>query len=110
MPQSCPYCKAWLPEVKDATCLRCGVNVNAPPANVTEVPGRMTVAANSAEHVAVAIVLLLVIVGFVFAFVQSLDKKNTALSVVFGLVILGCGAALFVVLRQLLGWLRVRSR
>lgn len=106
MPQSCPYCKTWIPEVKEATCPKCGVDLNNAPKNVTEVPSRMAVAGNSAQHVVVAIALLLVTAGFVSAFVRSLDEKNTALSVVFGLVILGCDVVLFVVIRQLIGWLR----
>src|SRR5262245_44379833 len=110
MPQTCPYCKVWLPEVKDAICPHCGVDLNNPQRNVTEVHDILTVVGNSAKHIAVAIVLLLIIAGFVFAFVQSLDEKNTVLSVVFGLVILGCGTLLFVVVQQLIGWLRVRSR
>ena len=110
MSQSCPSCKAWLPDVADGTCPQCGVDLNDPPKNVTEVPDKMTVAGNIAKHVAVAIVLLLVMAGFVSALVQSLEEKNTPLSVVLGLVILGCGAALFVVIRQLIGWLRARSR
>jgi hypothetical protein len=110
MPLCCPHCNTWLPEVEDATCPQCGGGLSDPPKNVAQVPDKMTVAGNSAEHVAVAIVLLLVIAGSVFAFVQALDEKDTALLVVFGLVILGCGAVLVVVVRQLIGWLRARSR
>src|SRR4051812_35105061 len=103
MQQSCPFCKAWLPAVASANCPQCGVDLNNAPANVTEVPDKATVASNSAEHVAVASVLLLVMVGMGFAFVQAIEDKNTALSVVFAVVMLGCGGVLFVVIRQLIG-------
>jgi hypothetical protein len=84
------------------------VDLSNPPKNVTEVPGKAEVAGNSAEHVTVALALLLVMVGMGFAFVQAVEDKNTALAVVFAVVILGCGSVLVVVIRQLLGWLRVR--
>lgn len=82
--------------------------MNNAPANVTEVPDKATVAGNSAEHVTVALALLLVMAGMGFALVQAIEDKNTALSVVFAVVILACVAALSVVIRQLMGWLRAR--
>jgi hypothetical protein len=108
MAQTCPHCKAWLPEVVDPTCPRCGVDLNAPPANVTEVPGKVALIGASVEYGAYSLVLVLVIAGFVYALVQSIGEKDAALSVVFGLVILGCGAVLYTTVRNLVICLRGR--
>ncbi|MBN9119411.1 MAG: hypothetical protein J0I06_09670 [Planctomycetes bacterium] len=80
-----------------------------PPKNVTEVPDKMAVAGNSAEHVSVALGLVLVMVGVGYAFVQSLADGEPTLLVVFALVFLGCGAVLYVTARNLRGWLRSRT-
>lgn len=71
-------------------------------------PDKATVVGNSAEHVAIAVVLLLVMVGMGYAFIQSLAEKETALSVVFVVVFLGCGVVLYGTVKNLIGWLRAR--
>ena len=108
MPQSCPHCKAWLPEVAEATCPRCGVNLDAAPPNVTEVPGKIALVGASIKYGVISLVLLLVLAGFVYALVQSFDERDTAVSVVFGVVIIGCVAALYTTVKNLVLCLRGR--
>ena len=108
MPRSCPHCKSWLP-TDEAACPNCRQELNATPAKSSaEVPDKETVVGNSLEHATIALALLLVMAGMGYAFVQSLGENETALSVVFGSVFLGCGAVLYGTVRNLIGWLRAR--
>jgi hypothetical protein len=108
MPQSCPYCKAWLTTVSGADCPQCGVNLSAPPPNATEVPSKVEVAGYVVAQGARALALLLVIAGFAYALVGALAEENTALSVVCLFVILGCGALLYITTKRLVAVLRSR--
>ena len=108
MAQSCPNCKEWLPTVRDEFCPRCRANLSDRPANTAEVPDKMTVAGNSFEHAATALVLLLVMAGMGYGFVRALADKETVLAIVFVCVFVGCGVVLSNTIRNLIGWLRAR--
>jgi hypothetical protein len=71
---------------------------------VTEVPPTGTAgfldAVGGDESWTVVVVLLLVMAGFVYAFVESFGEKDPAVLVVLALVIGACGALVFLLVRK----------
>jgi hypothetical protein len=94
-----------LPTVAEAHCSQCGANLSDPPRNVTEVPNqdpllRALEAVRKLGRWCLVLVLLLVMAGFVYAFVESFGEKDPALLVLLALVIVGCGVLVCIAVRR----------
>jgi|GEM_PF-7040714 len=55
------------------------------------------------------IVLLLVMAGLGNALVESFGEQDVALSVILAAGLIGCGVSIWIIVRRVLGWWRIRQ-